>query len=69
MTCMERLIRVTKDDGHDLMLPAGDPSYGRSKRQSADDGEGDRLLSIAREISRKIRDAKASAESELRPKL
>jgi hypothetical protein len=69
MTCMERLLRVTKADGQDLVLPAGDPIYWRGNRRTADDGEGDRLSRIACEISRRIAGGKAAVESDLRAKL
>ena len=65
LAATERSIRVAKADGQDLILPAGDPLYWRSKRWNADAGEGDRFTRIASEVSRRIEEAKRVAEGEL----
>jgi hypothetical protein len=59
---MERTIRVAKADGGDLILPAGDPVYRDAGRQFPDAWEGDRFSRAAREVSRRIAEAKAAAE-------
>ncbi len=64
---MERSFRVAKADGEALILPAGDPVYRRASRQFPDAWEGDRFSRAAREVSRRIAEAKAAAEGEARP--
>jgi hypothetical protein len=64
---MERSIRVANADGEDLILPAGDPVYRGSSRQLPDAWEGDRISRAARQVSRRIAEAKAAAEGEARP--
>ena len=63
---VEHLIRVARNDGDDLFLPAGDPGYGSSIRRIREKRETleARLASIADAISTKIREAKEALESE-----
>ncbi len=68
LVSLEHSIRVARNDGTDLFLPAGDPGYGSSLRQmkeSREDSE-DRFARIAQELSRRIREAKEALESEVR---
>jgi hypothetical protein len=51
----------------DLILPAGDPVYRGASRQFPDSWEGDCFSRAAREVSRRIAEAKAAAEGEARP--
>ena len=64
---MERSFRVAKADGEDLVLPAGDPVYRRASRQFPDAWDGDCFSRAAREVSRRVAEAKAAAEGEARP--
>ncbi len=64
---MERSFRVARADGEDLILPAGDPVYRRASRQFPDAWEGDCFSRAAREVSRRVAEAKAAAEGEARP--
>jgi len=67
LVSVEHLIRVTRNDGEDLFLPAGDPGYGRSIRRIRESRKAieDRLAPIAREVSRRIGEAKEALESEV----
>jgi hypothetical protein len=60
----EHAIRVTKTDGRHLDLPVGAPEYESGKRGILDSGKEDegRFTRVAREIFKRINDAKASAQ-------
>jgi hypothetical protein len=60
----EHAIRVTKTDGRHLDLPVGAPEYESGKRGILDSGRDDegRFTRVAREIFKRINDAKASIQ-------
>jgi hypothetical protein len=66
---LEKSVRVVRADGPDLVLPAGDPVYRRGARKIVDAAQEDRFSHIAREISRRIADAKAAAAGGLHQEL
>jgi hypothetical protein len=60
----EHAIRVTKTDGRHLDLPVGAPEYETGKQGILDSGRDDegRFTRVAREIFKRINDAKASVQ-------
>jgi hypothetical protein len=60
----EHAIRVTKTDGRHLDLPVGAPEYESGKQGILDSGREDegRFTRVAREIFKRINDAKASVQ-------
>jgi hypothetical protein len=62
-------MRISIAGGEDLIVPASPPDYWHVKRQGADTMEKESFGRIAREISQRARQARATAEGELRPEL